>query len=186
MTKSQEYIQLKAFARQDGLIMGLLWSMAFACFVGSVGSTSSSSAMLSLLFQLTLIASPFVVARMVRRYRDNIIGGTISFRRGYGYSMMVFLDATLILAIIVWAYIEFLDNGRLMNGIMQTFHAEEMQPMLQAYGLKQTEIDSELQALSETRTVDLLFSLIWTNLIVGFIVSWFVALVSKRTRRQQQ
>lgn len=49
MATREEYEQLKAFARIDGALVGALWIVSFACFIGgfavpTLGVASSSRA----------------------------------------------------------------------------------------------------------------------------------------------
>ena len=54
---TQEYIQLRAFARVDGTYVGILWIASFACYLGGL-----SSPMLGLVGGILAVVSPFFVA----------------------------------------------------------------------------------------------------------------------------
>ncbi|MCM1078010.1 MAG: DUF4199 domain-containing protein [Bacteroidales bacterium] len=181
----QEYIQLKAYARQQGTAMGLLWIASFACFVGSI-----SEPYLSFFFNFTIILIPFLAASFVRYYRDRILGGILSFRRAYCYSLLLFFYATLLLAIVQWGYFEFLDNGRMLGSMVTTVNSPEFVPALEAYNVSKEEVLEQLNILSETRPIDFAFTFMWMNIFFGAVLSWFIALFTKRStprgnRRQQ-
>lgn len=178
MIQAQEYIQLKAFARQDGTILGILWVLGFACFVGSAGEP-----MLTMGFQMSLFFTPFVVFWCTARYRDRIIGGLISYRRALGYSLLMFLYASLVLALAQWIYFEFIDNGRLVGGMISAVNNPLMEPMLKQYGFTKDELLVQLNQLAEMRPIDFSFSFLMMNFCFGGILSMVIALLSVRSRK---
>ena len=88
----QEYIQLKAFARQDGALLSLLWIGGFACYI--LGLANPTMGMLALLL---IVASPFFAASRLRHFRDYAREGIITFRRGYAYTVLTFFYGGLLL-----------------------------------------------------------------------------------------
>ena len=88
--------QTKAFARQDGAILGAVW---IASFASTMWSVTPGYALLSLLANILAISTPFVVAKRLKAFRDDALDGTISFRRGLFYCAQTFFNATLLLTI---------------------------------------------------------------------------------------
>ena len=72
----EEYKQLKAFARQDGALLSLLWIGAMICYIQGLNSP-----ILGMLAMLLIVASPFYAANRLRKFRDNAREGIISFIR---------------------------------------------------------------------------------------------------------
>lgn len=95
-------VQLKAFARQDALLLALLWAASFACIMmlnaGLIGN-------------ILALATPFLVGKRLAAFRTQALYGVISFRRAYAYSLYVFIYASLVFALVQYAYFQFLDNG---------------------------------------------------------------------------
>lgn len=178
MITSQQFIQFKAFARQDGALMGALWVLSFGCFV-----LSQSQPYMSLLFDLTLVCIPYAAATQVSRYRDMVLDGTISFRRAFYYALLIFFYATLILAIGQWAYFEFIDKGRMVTGMMATINSDDFKPVLEAYKMTREEVSQQMQILTETRPIDFALTFMSVNIILSFVMAWIVALFTKRTRK---
>ena len=90
-----EYKQLKAYARQDGFFLFLLWTASFASYV--YGLTNQMMAMLAIVLA---VMTPFFVAGRLRKFRDEGREGIISFRRSYAYTIFVFFygaDLSLLL-----------------------------------------------------------------------------------------
>lgn len=84
-------VQLKAFARQDALLLALLWAASFACIVmlnaGLIGN-------------ILALATPFLVGKRLAAFRTQALYGVISFRRAYAYSLYVFIYASLVFALV--------------------------------------------------------------------------------------
>ena len=177
MIQQQEYIQLKAFARQYGAMMGLFWVLSFACFVGS-----TREPMLSFAFDFSIALVPFLAHFFVRQYRDGVIGGCISFRRAVGFSVFIFFYATLILAIAQWIYFQYLDGGMLVGHMMKIINTPEFEEALKANQLDKKQITDQLELLSETRPIDFALAFMWMNIFAGVVISWIVALFTKRTK----
>ena len=90
MISSQDFIQLKAFARQDGALTGLLWTLAFVLAMkvpeGPWGN-------------LLALSSPFFVGWRLINFRNSALNRVISFRRAFAYTVYTFFYASLIFAI---------------------------------------------------------------------------------------
>lgn len=178
MITTEQVIQFKAFARQDGAIMGLLWIASFMCF-----ALSQTQPLLSVAFNISLVGIPFGAAALLRRYRDGVLGGIISFKRAFFYVQLIFLYATLILAIGQWAYFEFLDHGRLVGGMIKAVNSPEFQPVLEAYQLTKEDMNKQLEILTETRPIDFALTFVSFNILIGTILAWIIALFTKRTKK---
>ena len=89
-----EYIQLKAYARQDGFFLALFWIVCFISYI--IGLTNQLVGMLSMLM---VVASPFFVATRLKKFRDEGREGVISFGRSYAYTIFVFFYGAVLLAV---------------------------------------------------------------------------------------
>ena len=92
---TEEYIQLRAFARVDGTYVGILWITSFACYLGGL-----TSPMLGLIGGIIAIISPFFAAKRLTKFRDDIRDGEISGKRSMLYYALMFFYASLLLALI--------------------------------------------------------------------------------------
>ena len=92
--------QTKAFARQDGAFLALLWIVAFFCTLfipeGSFG-------------RLLTLSTPFFVMWRLISFRDYALEGVISYRKALYYSVFTFLYASFIFAVIQFIYFRFVD-----------------------------------------------------------------------------
>ena len=72
MVRPEDIMQVKAFARQDGAFLSLLWIASFACIVFATGSSIGN---------LLMIATPFFVGWRLISFREDALDGIIAFRR---------------------------------------------------------------------------------------------------------
>ena len=105
MTRYEEFEQLHAFARVDGVLIAGLWILSFACFIGNfVNPLFAMGALGFGAFSLV-----FATLR-VKRFRDEVRDGFISFRRALGYSMLQYLHAALLFAAAQFIYFQFIPS----------------------------------------------------------------------------
>ena len=125
-----EYVQLKAFARLDGARLALLWVACFACYI--VGIANPLYSMVAIVL---MIATPFFVSRRLAKFRDEGLGGVISFGRGWGYSLYVFLYASILLALAQYVYFAFIDQGYLLKSFTEALSSSEARQVVEQYRL---------------------------------------------------
>ena len=101
-----EYVQLKAFARIDGLRLSILLMLGFVCYV--VGLTSPTYGFLAI---ITVIVTPFFVGRQLKRFRDNGLDGAISFLRGWAYVALMFFYGGLLFALAQFSRARYIARG---------------------------------------------------------------------------
>ena len=175
----EEYAQLKAFARQDGALLSLLWIGGFACYI--IGTTSPLMGMLSLLL---IVGSPFFAVSRLRHFRDEARQGAISFLRGYAYTIMTFFYAGLLLAAAIYAYFAFMDNGYLLGKLASTLNSPEGKQLVEAYGLA-GQMEANLKELAAMRPIDYAVNMLSINVTTGLLLGVPIAAVARRTVNSQ-
>ena len=170
----EEYRQLKAFARQDGALLSLLWIGSFACYI--LGIANPLWAMVSMIL---IVASPFFAANRLRKFRDGAREGAISFLRGYAYTAMTFFYAAILLAAAMYIYFDFIDNGYLLSTINQVLSTKEGKKMIELYGMTD-QIKVSLKALAEMRPIDYAVNMLSFNITIGLVLGLPIAAVMKR------
>lgn len=160
-------VQLKAFARQDALLLALLWAASFACIMmlnaGLIGN-------------ILALATPFLVGKRLAAFRTQALYGVISFRRAYAYSLYVFIYASLV----QYAYFQFLDNGAFAELITTTM--KQVAPVYEQNGVSKEEIKSSMDLITMITPVQWAFMFMMQNLFIGAIISLPIALIGKRNR----
>ena len=179
MTSHQDIEQMQAFARIDGLWVAIFWIASFACFVGSFTYPALATSVL-LIGAVSLVFA----AMRVRRYRDNVRDGELSFRRGFLYSMLIYLHAALLFAMAQYVYFRFLDNGFIAN-YRDLVSTDDFKEMAQGFGMSEIDWKVVMDNLASLRPIDLALQFFTTNVFMGFFVSLPVALIMKRSSKKE-
>ncbi len=170
----EEYKQLKAFARQDGALLSLLWIGALVCYIQ--GITNPLMGMIALLL---VVVSPFYAANRLRHFRDEIREGIISFMRAYGYTVLTYFYAGLLLAVAIWVYFSFIDDGYLMGKLTEVMQSEQGRQMLKLYGMTE-QMKQGLEQMSEMRPIDHALNMLTINISAGILLGLPVAALLQR------
>lgn len=181
MIKREDYEQLKAFARIDGAVLGGLWILSFACFIGEF---------LSPIFGLAALAvgiGSLVFATLrLRHFRDVVLGGYISFRRAFAYGLYIFFYAALLMAAGQFVYFQFIDHGFMLEQYSAVMSQPEFTAMLRVYGLTGSDMNMLIDNLSALRPIDIALQFLTTNIFLGFALSLPMAAMMMRKPRQNQ
>jgi len=176
MATYQELEQVQAFARIDGAILALLWTFSFVFFIGNFYNP-----MMGLLFFAIGAFSLVYAALRLRKFRDNILDGYISFRRAYAYSIITYLNASLLFALVQYAYFQFLDKGFLITQYSQIATDPDFISMMQVYGLNSTDLKIAMDNLAALRPIEIALQFFTTNVMMGVFISLPVAMIMKKS-----
>ena len=172
----QEYIQLKAFARQDGVLLASLWTGSLLCYI--LGMTYP---LLGIAALILIAASPFFAAQRLRHYRDYGREGVISFSRSYAYTVLLFFYGGVLFAIAVYVYFAFLDKGFFLSKLIETFSSPEGREAIKAYGIE-GQLDENIKFLSELRPIDMALNMLTINIIMGFFLGVPIAAIMQKAK----
>ena len=187
MMTPAEYTQLKAFAHIDGAYLGVAWIVSFAFYI--YGLTNPT---LGLLATLIAIGSPVLAALRLRKFRDYAREGVISFRRGVAYYVLMFLYASLLMALAQYVYFAFIDNGHLVSAYTDIMATPEAAMMMKAYGIDAKQMSESISLMAQTDPIYIVLNILSMNVTIGIILSIPVAAILKRNapagrpRHQQQ
>lgn len=169
-----EYIQLKAYARQDGFFLALLWIASFVSYI--VGLSNQTLAMAAMLMA---IVTPFFVAVRLRKFRDEGREGVISFARSYAYTIFVFFYGGVLLAVVQYLYFAYFDNGYLVSSFAKMMTSDEGRQVLEQYGMSKV-VDESLAEMAATRPIDYALNILTINISLGFILGVPIGLIMQR------
>ena len=172
-----EYIQLKAYARQDGFFLALLWIASFASYIMGL-----SNQILAMAAMLMAVISPFFVAGRLRKFRDEGREGVISFGRSYAYTIFVFFYGAVLLAVAQYLYFAYMDNGYLVNSFAKMMSTDEGRQMLEQYGMTKV-VDDTLAEMAATRPIDYALNILTINISLGFILGVPIGLIMQRRKQ---
>jgi hypothetical protein len=172
-----EYIQLKAFARIDGALLSLLLMVSCALYI--IGLTSPSYGLAAIIL---ILSTPFFVGSRVRHFRDNGLEGTISFMRGWVYTIMMFFYGGLLLALALWAYLTYMDQGFLMKSIQEALTTPETAEAIKQLDMG-AQIEESLALMGEMRPIDMALNMLTTTIMSGVVLGLPIAAVIKRSEK---
>jgi hypothetical protein len=170
-----EYVQLKAFARQDGALLALLWVAAFLLYL--MGVTNGA---LGLAAVMLMLYTPIFVGGRLGKFRDYGREGLISFRRCYVYTVLVFFYGGVLFAVAQYLYFAFFDNGFLLSQMSRMVSTDEARQMLQQYGMTQM-VEESLEEMATIRPIDYALNMLTVNISLGFILGVPISLVMKNS-----
>ena len=177
----EEYKQLRAFARQDGALLSLLWIGALVCYVQGI-----TNPLLAMLSMVLIVTSPFYAANRLRHFRDEAREGTISYMRAYGYTVMTYFYAGLLLAVAVFVYFNFMDNGYLLEQISRMMNTEESRQVIKMYGFTTEQMKQALEDLAALRPIDYALNILTIIISTGFLLGLPTAAVMRREVRSKR
>lgn len=181
MITHEELVQLKAYTHVDGAMLGGLWILSFACFVGMFYSP-----ILGLASNAIGIGSLVLVGLRLRNFRDTALDGYISFRRAYAYCMMVFFYAALLMAAGQFVYFQFLDNGFLLEKFSEALSMPEFKAAWAVYGLTESDVSLFMENQSAMRPIDNALQYLTINIFLGLFISLPMAALMMRKPRNKQ
>lgn len=169
MIKIEEFMQLKAFARVDALMLTALWTVSFVCVMmlgaGVVGN-------------LLAMATPFFIGWRTCLFRNNVLSGHISLRRAYAYSLYNFIYASLAFALVQFLYFRFMDNGGFAGVLTDTM--KTMAPVYEQNGISRAELKQNIDMLAQLTPIQWAFIFMMQNFFLGVLASLPIAIVCRR------
>ena len=144
-------IQLRAFARQYGFFLFLLWMASFVAYFTNPASSWGS---------LLAMSTPFVVGWFLVRFRNGALDGHISFRRGLVFSFYTFFYASLL--------------------SMMLATVKQLEPVYKANGMSLNELRQSINAIGQLSPIEIAFVFMMQNFLFGLIMSFPIALICQR------
>ena len=173
---SNEYLQLKAFARQDGALLALLWVFTSSLYI--IGLTNP---LIGMVATFLIVYTPFFVGTRLRKFRDYGREGLISFGRGYAYTVLVFFYAGVLFAIVTYLYLAYMDQGFLLSQMSKVLTTDEAQQAMKQYGMTEM-MNQSLTELAQIRPIDYALNMLTVNIVVGFILGVPISLILQRSQ----
>jgi ribose/xylose/arabinose/galactoside ABC-type transport system permease subunit len=170
-----EYTQLRAFAGIDGLVLAIIWTGSFALLLTGLTSPDPTWAMAALML---VIVTPFYAAKRLRRFRDEVRDGIISFKRAWAYVILMFFFAGVVFALVQYAYFTYLDQGYFIHTLGNVINMAESEELTRQSGM--TEIFKEtLRAFETQRTIDIVLNILTQQIMMGMLIGAPMAAMMK-------
>ena len=169
MISAQTLVQLKAFARQDGAILGIVWFVSMWCMFKATNTSWGP---------LLMLSTPFFITWRLKVFRNSALEGVISFRRALAYTCYVFFYASLLFALGQYAYFAYLDKGSFMTLLTESVNM--LKPYYKEQGVSTGDLDIALKAIKMMKPIDLVFTFMMQNLMIGAMVGPVIAFFCKK------
>lgn len=169
MIDKKTIAQVKAYARIDGALLSLVWIASFAITIMQPTNIFG---------QILTLCTPFFVGWRQIKFRNEVLDGHISFRRAYTYCFYTFIYAALIFAIVQYVYFRFLDHGRFTSMMVDTLNM--LAPVYEKNGVPREQIDEVSKTIMKTSPAELTFIFMVQNILVGMVVSIFIAVFGRK------
>ena len=183
MNTLQHIRQAIAFAMVDGLKFSILWCIGFFCFFKGVGnSTLGAIAICAITF--TPIAGCILAHKFKKEVREN---GPINFGKAYIYSFLIYIFASVIMAIFCFAYFNWIDNGAFAEAEIQALRSPEAIAAMQGtdfmaqmdLAAKQEGYKNFEDAILNFSPINLAASIFNMNFFIGALLALPTALFAK-------
>ena len=173
----EEIKQLRAYARYDGIYLAIVWTASFVCFLAT-----PLHAIFSTFSSLLTLCTPFFVAYRFKVFRNEGLNGVISFKRGYVYSIRVFMNAALLFSFLQWAYMQFLDNGKVVGIISSIVSLPDYDAFFASFAMSSEEF---IKALPEAFSpITMVSTSLFYELFIGAFLSLFIAAAMMRNYKK--
>lgn len=186
MTRHQLIKQTNAFATFDGLFFGVYFCVGFLCTIK--GMNSNALSMLGFLITVTApVLGCYFANRFEKQVRDD---GLVRYSRAYLYCSLMYIYASILLAMFTFVYFTWLDNGSFASNYISAYYSAEVQEVV-----KQNNWDSVLkQAMQENgfknieeliesiKPLDIASGILNSNIIIGLLLALPTALFARSRR----
>lgn len=169
------------YAMNYGLILGAFWVFKYLFFIAGISLRETSSYLADTLMYLCLYLLPVITLTLsyvlVKRFRDNVLGGTINYIQCILFGMLLFFFAALIEAVAIYIHFKFIvDHQYLITRdkswlevVLQTLFSKEwLKSQQETYG-----------------TIIILISEIIKNVLIGFFLSSVYGIFVIRKKKEE-
>lgn len=190
MNKNPAFAQLKAYARLDALWLTALWLASFVWITRVPQSMVGSFLVLS---------TPLVLWLLMQRFRNTVLGGVISFRRGWAYGAYLTFYASLLFALLQWMYLRWVDGGHFLQQLSEGFSlsaqiyqdqlSEGLSLPAQTYqdmGVTPQTLEQARQLLPQLPITQLVLMFWLQNVLTGVFLSLPIAALCRRSTPPRQ
>lgn len=161
--------QLKAFARQDAMLLAAFWAAGFAATVYAPQSVLSS---------LLVLSTPLFAAWRCVRFRTGALDGAMSYRRALAYLLYLFFYAAVVYMLAQYLYLRFIDPNTFPQ--LVALSLTQMQGIYQGMGLSTAEFNTASSLIALLRPLEWAIVFFLQNLLLGAITAFPLALVCKK------
>ena len=177
MAENEGPFSYREDALRYGTYMGLFWIVKFS-FV----PLGFSVPLLQLLFVICTLSVPALGYLFVRKYRNMYSEGDFGFGKAFGFTLLMYVAAILLVAIAHYVYFQYVDKGYLLSCYQQ-----QVQNIIEVNkNIDPQMVDSFKQALDAIALfspLQIVCQLIAQNVYCCVLLSFFTALFTMKHKR---
>ena len=160
-------------AMYNGTILGAVWSITYLMLFTGITN------MLSLLLVTALyIASPFIAAKLAIKYRRKECNNAMNYIQAWSFLLYMYICATLLSALIAYAYFAFLDEGTFFMTLQSIL--EETKQIAGTDEMLLQQIEQTSNIIDQTTTSDFVWQIMNNNFFNTTIMPLVIAVFVKR------
>lgn len=155
-----------------GLALGIFWMIKFIFFILGI-----SNPLFIKIFTVLTIAVPFLAYYFTKKYRDEKLGGQISFFHAWRFGMMLYFFAALVVSLehfVIFQYV-----------VQHDFYEKFLTTLVDM--MKQSEMNtSTIQSIAKMSTpspIHIAVQNIFNNMFYGILLSLPVAILLRRKNK---
>lgn len=175
--------QTNAYATQLGGLFGLYWCVGLLCMVAGFKVPLFQAA-----YPIVVMSAPFVGFALASHFGKQVRNDApVDFSRGYLFSILMYLYATIILASIAFIYFHLFDHGSFINANIEQLNRPETRTLLESPGIKeqinqmllQTGFSSLAEMMKSFTPIMIAANILDINLMLSIILAIPTALFAK-------
>lgn len=175
MTRHQLLKQTNAFATFDGLFFGVYFCVGFLCTIKGISSNA-----LSMLGFLITITAPVLGCYFANRFEKQVrVDGLVKYNRAYLYCSLMYIYASILLALFTFIYFTWLDNGSFASSYISAYYSADVQQVVKEYNwdavLKQEMQENGFKNIEELiesiKPIDIASGILNCNITIGLLLA---------------
>ena len=186
MKQNSELVkEINNYAMRNGIVLGVFGILSLLVFKWSFTLPAFST-----LFGVMLLGGPVLGAYLTIKFRNDVEGtdGAFSFARGFLHALFMGFYASIWVALAVFVYLQYFDNGSIFAAYGKSLETPEMQQYLQQSG-----VEAQFDAISGGKgvqgAVDAMQSLgsatyasisLYLSMVLGPVISAVIGLLVRR------
>lgn len=184
MDNLEAYKKTKADAKRIGLIIGGVWVLSFACYIANFHFQ-----FFEVVWMLLAIYPVMFICLRLYAIQRQWYEGRMSLIHAFSYSIQCGFYGSLILAACMFVYFQFIDHGFLFEQYSKLFSSKIMTDVLANWEkegfMSAKEFHEAIEQMRSLRPIDITMQVLFTNIIVMFVVSPFLAFSTIFTRKRR-
>lgn len=178
--KKYNFNEANELAMRLGLVAGTMWIASFSLVVWNIPSATMEFG------YLLGIASIPVMGMQFRRLRRHVDG--MSLRNTWWMSWFTFIYAVLLLTIAQYIYFRWIDNGRMVEGLLALISNPEVTEVYRQMGNEKmlNELKDAVSLMGEAPIKELVMSFMSSNLLIGMLSSFLATFMTIGSTYKEQ